>query len=44
MALHEENLISVKERVELESAFPPSIYSAPPLDVAAHELNSTEAR
>ena len=33
-----------KERVEVESASPPLIYNAPPLDVAEHEMNSTEER
>ena len=33
-----------KERVEVESAFPPSIYTAPPLDVAEQEVNVMEER
>ena len=33
-----------KERVEVESAFPPLMYRAPPLDVEVHEMNATEER
>ena len=33
-----------KERVEVESASPPLIYNAPPLDVAVQEVNVMEER
>ena len=35
---------SEKERVEVESASPPSIYNAPPFDVAVHDSNEREER
>ena len=41
-AVHEEKEREEKERVEIESAFPPLIYNAPPFDVAVQEMNVTE--
>ena len=36
--------MSEKERVDVESASPPSIYNAPPFDVAVQEVNAMEER
>ena len=44
VALHEEKEREEKERVEIESAPPPSIYNAPPLSVAEHDSNEREER
>ena len=43
-AVHEEKEREEKERVEIESASLPSIYNAPPFDVAVHEVNVMEER
>ena len=42
--MYEEKEREEKERVEGESASPPSIYNAPPFDVALHEVNRMEQR
>ena len=44
VASHESKVREENERVESESASPPSIYNAPPFDVAVQEVNVMEER
>ena len=44
VAEHEVKVTEEKDRVDVESAFPPLMYSAPPFDVAEHEVNVIEER